>query len=267
MQAPAHSAWKPSGLVTLCTDFGLCDPYAGVVHGVIHAAQPGLTVVDLTHGVPPQDVATGAFFVAHSFRYFPAGTVHVAVVDPGVGSSRRCLVVREAGHVLIGPDNGVLGAALTSASEVRALDVERFALPGRSRTFHGRDVFAPAAARIAGGLAPEACGELVSDPVRLAAARPELDADGALVGRVLFADRFGNVVTSVAADDLGAAKDWEAQVGAVRMPLHATYAEGRPGELFALVNSYGCLELAVAGGDARERLALAPGDRVVFRRR
>ncbi len=277
-----HS-WRPSGVVTWTTDFGLRDAYVGTMKGVALGVEPGLRLVDLTHDVPPQDVRAASFHLAHAWSYFPAGTVHVAVVDPGVGSDRAILVARDRGHVFVAPDNGLLGPVLGPEAQVASLDVERFALPARSATFHGRDVFAPAAARIAAGLDPAAAGTphpgwLDSGPF------PRAVREGDVVrGEILIADRFGNLVTTVRPEDLAGdlagdptgdpgsdpaalAGRWVAEAAGRELPLGRTYAVVGSGEALALVDSLGWLELAVRDGDAARSLGLRPGDPVCFRR-
>jgi len=260
--------WLPSGVVTLTTDFGLTDPYVGVMKGVLLAQGSGLRLVDLTHGIPAQDVRAAAFHLAHSWRWFPAGSVHVAVVDPGVGSDRPILVARDRGHLFIAPDNGLLGPVLSDRAEVRALEVERFSLPERSRTFHGRDVFAPAAARFACGLDPAEAGPLTTDFARLVFPEPSYGPEGQVQGQVLLTDRFGNLVTNVPADRLpGPPAEWVARVGGSEVPLFGAYAEADPGGLLALVDSFGFWEVAVRDGDAAARLGVGAGEPVTFRRR
>ena len=258
----AGPRFRPSGLVALTTDFGLADPYVGIVHGVLHARFPDVRVVDLCHGVPPQDVARAAYFLAHARSYFDHGTVHVAIVDPGVGSGRRILVAQDGGQVFLAPDNGVLAPVLGDAARVRELDAARFALPGGGRTFHGRDVFAPVAAAIARGLDP-------FDATRgedLAIARAELPRArirGAYgEAEVLFADRYGNLVLSARAEDLGEPERWCVAVGALEVRIVGCYADVAPGEGLALVDSFGSLEIAVRDGDAAARYGLRRGDRV-----
>ncbi|MCE9594468.1 MAG: SAM-dependent chlorinase/fluorinase [Planctomycetes bacterium] len=267
MAANTERVWRASGVVSLLTDFGLIDPYVGVMHGVILSSSPTARVVDLTHGVPPQDIAVAAFYLERAWSYFPNGTIHVAVVDPGVGSSRRILAVGAHGHVFLAPDNGLLTCYFEPATFVRALDIERFSLRGRSRTFHGRDVFAPAAARLVEGLDPRELGPECSDPVRREGSGPRRLPERAIEAHVLFADRFGNLVTDLRASDLeGGPSQWVARVGERRIPLLATYSEARAGELIALVDSFGCVELAVVNGSAAQRLALSPGAKVRFER-
>jgi S-adenosylmethionine hydrolase len=267
MALQSERAWQPSGVVTLLTDFGLVDPYVGAMHGVVLSAFAGARVVDLTHGVPPQDIAVAAFYLERAWRFFPRGTVHVAVVDPGVGSARRILVLEREGHAFLAPDNGLLSELCGSADAVRTLDVERFSLPQRSRTFHGRDVFAPAAARLAAGLAPAELGPACSEPVLRPRDRARrLDARS-IEAHVLFVDRFGNLVTDLCAADLeGAPSQWVARIGERRIPLFATYSDAQPGELIALVDSFDCVEIAVVKGSAARRLSLSPGAKVRFER-
>ncbi len=266
----APPVWKPSGLVTLTTDFGLQDPYVGIMKGVVHRACPGVTCIDLSHEIAPQDVATAGFYLAHSWRHFPEGTVHVAVVDPGVGSERAILVAEESGHAFLAPDNGLLSGVLGAEARVCALDEDRFALPDRSSTFHGRDVFAPAAGALAGGLAPARAGRPFpgwhrserTDPVRVAG-----DA-GPIEALVVLVDRFGNLITGL--DVGGLALDlveWEVEAGGRRIPAGRTYSEVAPGEPIALVDSYGHLEVAVRDGDAARELNLGRGAVLTLRRR
>jgi len=267
VELPASPGFCATGLVALTTDFGLEDPYVGIVHGVLHARCAGVRVVDLCHGIPPQDVARASYFLAHARDYFAAGTVHVAIVDPGVGSGRRILVAVDGGQVFLAPDNGLLAPVVSAAARVRELDVARFALPGASRTFHGRDVLAPAAAAIAAGLDPFQA----TSGGDLAFARSELPR--ARVGgasgeaEVLFADRYGNLVLSARADDLGAdPASWIVESRGTRILVRGTYAEAAPGEALALVDSFGALEIAVRDGNAAERLGIRGGDRVTLRR-
>lgn len=260
--------FEASGLVTLTTDFGLLDPYVGMVHGVLLARHPRARIVDLCHEIPPQDVERAAYFLAHSYAYFAPGTVHVAVVDPGVGSNRRILVARDRGHVFLAPDNGLLSRVLSPAAKVRELDVASFALPGTSRTFHGRDVFAPAAAAIASGLAPfEATrgADLVFERSELPRARIAGDSGTA---EVLYADRYGNLILTARGDDL--APDpaaWTVSFGAHEVPVVGCYADVAPGAGLALVDSFGSIEIAVRDGDAAARYGSRRGDRVTLVRR
>ena len=256
--------FKPSGVVTLLTDFGLSDPYVGVMKGVMLSLAPKLELIDLTHGVPAQAVAVGAWHLSQSWSRFPKGTVHVVVVDPGVGSDRRILLAERDGHIFLGPDNGVLDPSLDGDAVVRSLDIERFALPGASRTFHGRDVFSPAAAALASGLDPSEAGELVSSWERFSLPEAEVDEAGVIHTEALYADSFGNLITTVEAALLGEG-EWTVELCGESMPLVGTYAEVEIGALLALVGSSGTVEVSQRDGDAAASLGAGAGASVVIR--
>lgn len=251
------------GLITLTTDFGLRDPFVGIMKGVILSICPSARLVDLTHEVPPQDVLAGGLALESATPFFPPGTVHLAVVDPGVGSARRALAVRAGGHYFVGPDNGLFTFALEHAGwtavSVTAPEYRRSEV---SRTFHGRDVFAPAAAYLAGGVPLERLGPVVSDPGRLHRPGCRLEGDD-LLGEVLDADRFGNLITSIPAARLAeipgsGGLGVEVAGQRLRGPVEA-YAEGGDGEPAVIVGSTGRLEIFVKGGSARERLGAGRG--------
>jgi S-adenosylmethionine hydrolase len=251
-----------AGLVTLLTDFGHRDPYVGIMKGVLHSRASALRgIVDLTHEVPAQDVRTASFFLSRSWSWFPEGTVHVAVVDPGVGSGRGVLAARHRGHLFLAPDNGLLTPLLDGGAEARVLDLERFALPGVSRTFHGRDVFAPAAAALASDVPFEEAGHEAAAWERL-----ELPAASGPEGEVILVDVYGNLVTnldSVLVAD--GSRRWVVEVAGARVPLRGTYAEAGTGELLALVDSYGLVEIARRDGDAAAELGAGVGTSAVLR--
>ncbi|MCP3914756.1 MAG: SAM-dependent chlorinase/fluorinase [bacterium] len=264
---PKPNQWQPSGVVTLTTDFGTTDPYVGVMKGVLHTDFSAVRCVDLTHAVDAQDVRTAAWYLAHSWRYFPPGTVHVAVVDPGVGSTRSILVALQGGHAFLAPDNGLLGPILTEGAEVFELDVERFARCRRSNTFHGRDIFAPAAAAIAGGLDPRDAGAPAVPAPPITFPAPVRSSAEAMELEVLLVDRFGNLVTNyVAAETEASLAGWSVEIAGQRVEPCATYADATPGELLALVDSYGHLEIAVRDGDAASTLGLGRGAGLTLRR-
>lgn len=259
-------------LVTFTSDFGLQDWFVGVVHGAIHAACPTARVVDLTHAIPPGLIARGAFVLETAAPDFPPGSVHLAVVDPGVGTARRALAVRARGQVFVGPDNGLLEWALAAPDAVaHALTEERYFRLPVSRTFHARDVFAPCAAHLAAGVALEAFGPRVTDPQRLPlpVARTR---DGSLVGRIVFIDRFGNALTNLHASEIERsfprAGDGgiEVRVGGRHIRgLARAYGDSPVGTLVAIFGSGGTLEIAQVGGHATERLGLGEGDPVEVR--
>ena len=237
--------------IALLTDFGTTDPYVGIMKGVIASVAPGVPVLDVSHAVPPQDVRVGALFLEAAWPYFPESTVFVAVVDPGVGTARRPVVVRAAGRLFVGPDNGIFG--LLPDAEVRHLTAP-WGLPARSRTFHGRDLFAPAAAHLAAGAPFDAVGPLLDDahPLVLPAA-----VDGH--GEVLYVDRFGNAVTNLLGVDHGVLI-----FGSTRARVVRTYGEGASREAIALTGSTGRLEVAVRDGNAAAELGLSAGDAVAW---
>ena len=255
-------------LITLTTDFGLTDPFAGIMKGVIASRAPDVRVVDLTHGIPPQDVVAGALVLRHAVPYFPPGTVHVAVVDPGVGSARRALCV-ETGHgVLVGPDNGLLSLAAPPADVRRIVHLteERFFLSPRSATFHGRDVFAPVAAALATGTPPSALGTPVAEMQRLELPTPVRDGRS-VRGQVIYVDRFGNLSSNVGAELLAALPRPPVSIAIRDVRLRGvapSYASVAPGEPVAVVNSWGLLEIAVRDGSARERLGARLGEPIVI---
>ncbi|MCA8978731.1 MAG: SAM-dependent chlorinase/fluorinase [Planctomycetes bacterium] len=252
--------------MSLLTDFGLEDAYVGVMKGVMLSHNDGVRCVDLSHGVAPQAVLQAAWLLAHAWRRFPDGTTHLAVVDPGVGSGRRILVAEDAGHAFLAPDNGLLGPVLSEDARVFELDADRFALPNASRTFHGRDVFAPAAAALASGMAPEELGEPTDDWLQAGFPGPEVLEDGWRT-EVLFADRFGNLITPLTLPArLLEGEDWCARVAGRAAPLVGTYAEVEPGVLLALFGSCGSLEVSLRDGDARAELAVQSGEVVTLRR-
>jgi S-adenosyl-L-methionine hydrolase (adenosine-forming) len=261
-----------AGIVTLTTDFGLRDAYVaemkGVMLGIARASGDVLQLVDVTHDVERHDITEGALAVEAAAPFFPRGTVHLAVVDPGVGTARRGLAVAADGHVMVGPDNGLFTPFLVEegwrAFEIVAPD---YRLPRVSRTFHGRDLFAPAAAHLALGLDPARLGPAVTDPVRLA--WPEVRAvAGAVAGAVVHADRFGNLITSIHARSVEPLDATVViRVGGREVPLAGTYGDlptGRPG---ALVGSGGRLEVAVREGSAAALLRARRGTPVVVSRK
>lgn len=256
----------PAGLVTLLTDFGLRDPFVGVMKGVLLAEHPGLALVDLTHGIGPGAVAEGAFWLERSFRYFAPGTVHCAVVDPGVGSARAAVVLAAERHLFVGPDNGLLAEITlrTPHHEVRAIDLRRHGLTEASHTFHGRDVFAVVAGRLATRqLAFADVGDLVQLSVPSPVPGIVSEADG-FVGNLLTADHFGNLITTLRASEVlpqaGAA--FRLQVAGKMLRSVRTFAEAEPGELVALVGSFDTVEVAVRDGSAVARLQPVPGSSV-----
>ncbi len=260
-------------IVTFTSDFGLEDWFVGVVHGVIHDLCPQARIVDLTHAIPPGRIDRAAFVLEAAAPDFPAGSIHLAVVDPGVGTGRRALAVHAHGQYFVGPDNGLLEwAHADSKAEAHVLSETRYFRLPLSRTFHGRDVFAPVAAHLACGVKLTSFGARVADPVRLERelSRP---TDGELLGRVMWVDQFGNALTNIGADALARVlpgvpqADLEVEIGGRRIRgIARSYGDARVGTLVAIVGSSGRLEIAQVGGAAAERLGLGEGDPVTVRR-
>ena len=243
--------------ITLLTDFGTADGYAAEIKGVLHTHAPEATVLDVSHDVPPQDVESARLALARYWRRFPPGTVHVVVVDPGVGSPRAALAVESDGRLLVGPDNGVLSPALLfTGARVVTLPVPASA----SATFHGRDLFAPAAAALAIGTRIDDLGTPFAEPVVRRTPEPRRLADGGVEGQVITIDRFGNAITNCLS-----LRGGTLEVEGRLLPVRRTYADVAPGEPVALVGSSGLIEVAVREGSAARELGLRRGATVVLR--
>jgi len=252
-------------LVTLLTDFGLADPYAAAMKGVILSLCPGANIVDVSHEVPPQDVLAGAMVLAQSAPYFPPETLHVVVVDPGVGTDRRILVAKLAGQMVLAPDNGVI-TLLTERLRLDAIIVvrnPRYLPSGASRTFHGRDVFAPIAGHILNGLDINSLGPQPDSYKLLDLPQPDLKEQD-ISGQVIYVDRFGNLVSNITERLVRESfPDLEAvTITCAGRPiggLTGTYGFADPGELLALFDSMGYVEVAVNGGRACDALGAGVG--------
>lgn len=259
-------------VIALLTDFGTRDPYVGAMKGVILDVCPDVTLVDLSHDVPPHDVRAGARVLAACAPYYPAGTIFVAVVDPGVGSARRAIAAESGAHRFVGPDNGVLAAVFDGAPPKRLVELSdrRFQRPTLSRTFEGRDRFAPVAAHLARGVALTSLGRAVHGYERLEWPAPRVTADGA-EGLVDDVDRFGNLISNLpraAIEPLLASGAVDVHLDGHVVPrLVATYAEAAAGEVCALFGSTDRLEIAVNGGSAAAHFGAGPGTAVAVRRR
>ena len=252
-------------IITLLTDFGAADTYVGTMKGVILGINPGAVIVDLTHEVQPQNIEQAAFLLKTTYRYFPSGTVHLVVVDPGVGTKRRPIAVRGGRWTFAAPDNGVLSPVIRAEAGFQAFEIAdpRFMLPETSRTFHGRDIFAPAAAHLSLGVPISELGPPVPNPILLPPlAQPAGDI---LTGHVIHIDRFGNCITDIEEERF---RWWargsitiEAEGKPVRGPV-ATYADAAPGEAVTLFGSAGHLEIAVGMGSAAARFGITLGCQV-----
>jgi S-adenosylmethionine hydrolase len=251
-------------IIALVTDFGTRDHYAGTMKGVVLGLCPDVTLVDITHDIPPHDILTGALELAASCRYFPAGTIFLVVVDPGVGGSRRGLIADTGEYRFVAPDNGVLTLALREHKPKRVVELteRRYARPTVSKTFEGRDRFAPAAAWLARGTEATAMGRPVASWIQLEIPEPKVD-ERALVGQVLLVDRFGNLVSNIDRRLF----DHFRHDAAIRIAIDgqmvdrlvATYAEAPAGTVCALFGGSDHLELAINGGNASEQLHLGRG--------
>lgn len=253
-------------LITLTTDFGSTDHFAGTMKGVILGIQPAAEIVDITHDVQAFEIPDGAFTIAQAYRHFPKRTIHVVVVDPGVGSTRRPLLAEMAGQFFIAPDNGVLSMIFAREKpKVRHITNERYFLRPVSRTFHGRDVFAPVAAHLASGITPARFGKLIDDYLRLTFDRPVQTGKNAWTGSILKVDRFGNLITNLHIDQFPNLQVRPFQLLAGGKPvtrLALTFTECAPDELFVLVGSSGYLEVATNQGSAAKTLGCGAGSPV-----
>ncbi len=258
-------------IVAFLSDFGLRDHYAGTLKGVVLGVCPDATLVDIAHDIPAHDVMAGALELAACYRYFPPGTVFLAVVDPGVGSSRRGIAADTGDYRFVAPDNGVLSAVFQESAPRKVVELteRKYARPTVSRTFEGRDRFAPAAGWLAKGIALTALGKGISDFVVIDLPRPLADA-GQISGEVVRVDRFGNLISNIdrrAFEHLASSGDIAVHAGTHGIArVVATYAEAPAGELCALFGSTDHLEIAVNGGDAAARLALSRGAALTVRR-
>ena len=259
-----------SGVITLTTDFGLRDPFVGVLKARLLSVFPAARIVDLTHAMLAHWPAEAAFWLLHSYRYFPPGTVHVAVVDPGVGTDRSIVIVESDGHVLLAPDNGLLAPIVTrdTAAQCWRLDMARLASFGISKpsaTFHGRDIVAPLAAQLAAGrITPSQLGPRLLELVPAWLEDPRHSAEG-VHGQVVTIDHFGNLLTNIEAELLVPMRAPHVYLGQQILPLRRTYGDVQPGQYLALINSFGVLEVARAEGSASESLGISRAAPVVVR--
>jgi len=258
-----------SGIVTLITDFGWGGEYVGAMKGAILRVNPECRVVDLTHQVEPQNILQAAYILKNTFPFFPPGTVHLAVVDPGVGSRRKAIVVKREGHFFVGPDNGVLSGILEGKETALGYEIKerKYFLSPVSETFHGRDIFAPVAGHLSLGLDPSRLGPQIHGLKTIALPRPRM-VKGELRARILWADSFGNLITNLARRDYG--RKLESRLFQIKGNgwkidrVYRTYGEGLPGRPMALFGSGGFLEISVNRGNARKTLGLEPGDPIII---
>lgn len=261
-------------VVTLLTDFGTADYFVGAVKGVMLTINPYVSIVDITHEIPPQDVEAGAFTLLTCYRDFPAGTIHVAVVDPGVGSARRPIVVSAGSHYFVGPDNGIFSYILDTQRpyQIFHLTASEYFREKPSPTFHGRDLFAPVAAALSNGVKPHKLGPQILDEVRLAPLSPWKQKGGDVKGRIIHIDHFGNCITNFTRADLSHSNQPSFLVKRRTITTFRKFFAEESGdtdkrksknEVFAIWGSAGFLELAVNGGSAAALLKAKRGDTVI----
>lgn len=258
-------------IISLLTDFGLRDGYVGVMKGVIWKICPQAQIADITHHIPPQDIRQGAIALRRTAGYFPKGTVHIAVVDPGVGTSRKPLAAEVDGHYYVGPDNGLFTLVFEDAESrglsrrFFTLDKPEYWLPEISRVFHGRDIFAPAGAHLANGVPLEKMGTPLKDPIRLENPQPVRSGD-TWRGEVITIDNFGNLATNITAQHLGENSVLDvALCGKTIRGLVSTFGDRPDGELTAMIGTENDLIIAVVRGSAAEKLGARAGDPVEVR--
>ena len=258
---------KGPGIVTLITDFGRKGEYSGAMKGAILNVNPRCQIIDITHEIEPQNILQASWVLKNSYSYYPPGTIHMAIVDPGVGTARRAIVLQKEDYSFVGPDNGVFTWVLSPGGRDSAYHVteSKFFLGPPSDTFHGRDLFAPVAGHLSLGLEPKLLGPRVGDLVTIDWPYPRL-SKGTLGAKILWADSFGNLITNISREAHGSelgnrpirikGKGWRID------QLHRTYGESRPGQPLALFGSGGLLEISVNRGNALNLLGLKPGDPV-----
>lgn len=258
-----------SGVITLTTDFGHKGPFAAVMRGVILSRNPDAHVIDLAHDIPPQWPPEAGFWISRAYPYFPRGTIHMAIVDPGVGTEREILVVQHDGHVFIAPDNGLLAPLLDHAKnpKIWQLDIEGLTslnLTTPSATFHGRDIFAPVAAELAAGkLSLTAIGKSVNEWTPGWLDDPEVGA-GKVTGTIITLDAFGNLISNIDASLIKDFREPVAHIAGHQIRTLTTYGRAKPGDLLALVNSFGVVEIAKSEGSAAEGLGSERGAPLVI---
>jgi S-adenosyl-L-methionine hydrolase (adenosine-forming) len=258
-------------IITLTTDFGLNDHFVGAIKGVILEIAPDVQIIDISHAVQPFDILDGALTISQAYSYFPAGTVHMVIVDPGVGTTRRPVILTGDRHMFVAPDNGVLSMIYDREERlsVRHVTAAHYFLSAISNTFHARDIFSPVAAYLAKGVDPDRFGAEIEDYVRFGAPRPKPVDERTLRGIVLKVDRFGNLITNITPQD--APQLFQPTPPAFKIAIgtkaHATrmctnYAEGAPGEVFGILGSMGFLEVASNRGSAHQLLGAGKGSEV-----
>lgn len=260
------------GIITLTTDFGLADTYVGTMKGVILSINPQCTIVDITHQVASRDITGGCFALSASYSFFPEGTIHVAVVDPGVGSTRRPILIEMEKYFFIGPDNGILSFVLTGQEVKNVFEITDTScfLPSPSSTFHGRDIFSPAAAHLSKGIPPARFGNPIKDYIILKFPEPVLVNKNEAEGEIVHIDRFGNLITNLTrefVEKLIGTSDFCAEIkGETAQRLLPAYAHAEEDEIFCLFGSSDFLEVSVKNRSAEEMIDARKGDKIRIKR-
>jgi S-adenosylmethionine hydrolase len=258
---------KATGFITLTTDFGLTDGFVGTMKGVIHTINPGAVIIDISHETGSQDVLAAAFLFAASYRYFPRGTVHVIVVDPGVGSQRRAVAVEMEEHYFVAPDSGVLTLALKQGETIKSIELTNpeYFLDEVSDTFHGRDIFAPVAAHLSLGVEIEKLGNDAGELKEIHFPEPEVSQNG-IKGHIIHIDKFGNLITDIKQELFNSVisdGQFSIKIAGIELDkISRSYADVAEGKPLAIFDSFGNLEIAVNCGSAAEKLKARKGDSI-----
>lgn len=256
-------------IITLTTDFGLKDPYVGALKGAVLSINPRVEIIDITHLITPGNIIEGAFVLKDAFGFFPKGTIHVGVVDPGVGGVRKPILIETERYLFVGPDNGLFTQALEKEKVLRIVHLTKkeFFLKDVSNTFHGRDIFGPVASHLSLGVPPGSLGGSIENITELTLPKAQKE-EGALKGEVIYIDSFGNLMTNIRKDDISSYKERALEVTVMGKNIGGikkTYADAEKGALVALFGSSNCLEIAVNSGSASKVLGASVGERVVLR--
>lgn len=265
-----HMANQRSRIITLLTDFGIHDAYTGIMKGVIAGINPHANIIDLCHMIPPQDVFRGAYILYTSYQYFPKGTIHIAVIDPGVGSERNILCAECKGHLFLAPDNGLLSFILQKekTKTITRVTNTKFFLPGQSNTFHGRDIFAPVAAHLSLGILPDQLGRKINQFRQIDMPNPVFAKENRRInGTILSIDHFGNLITNITEKDIDnletTTNNLTLTVGKEKIKgLSNTYADVKTGMPLMLIGSAGFLEISVNQGNAKKHFMAKQGHKV-----
>ena len=261
---------NPNNIITLTTDFGTTDIFVGVMKGVILSINPDAKVIDITHDIEPQDVYAGAFLLNSAYHYFPPGTIHMGVIDPGVGSARRAIAVETERYYFVAPDNGLLSYVLCNETVRCAVNLTnpKYFLPQVSNTFHGRDIFAPVAAHLSRGVSLNSFGEQITNISKISISTPNT-SESEIVGQIIYIDRFGNLITNISQELFASVRRERNFVIFVKdrqiQRICNAYAESSAGELLCIFSSFGNLEIAINGGNAAETLGVKREDSIKIR--